>query len=88
MKFHFCVFSMITCAIPYMVLVMCTAHVHSANILSGTHPELIKNASFMPKLINGKWPVSLGQLEGQLKKVVGTFPITAAQSRINAPFTV
>ena len=31
----------------------------------------------MPGLIHGKRPVSLGQLEEQLKKVVGAFPITA-----------
>ena len=36
-----------------------------------------KNASSVPGLINGKRPVSLGQLEGQLKKLVGAFPITA-----------
>ena len=41
-------------------------------------PKIDKNASCVPKLINGKWPVSLGLLEGQLKKVVGAFPITAA----------
>ena len=33
---------MITAIIPYMVLVMCTAHVYSSNILSGTHPKMIK----------------------------------------------
>ena len=39
-------------------------------------PKIDKNASSVPKIINGKWPVNLGQLEGQLKKVVGAFPIT------------
>ena len=33
-----------------------------------------KNASSVPKLSNGKWPVSLGQLEGQLKNVAVSFP--------------
>ena len=40
-------------------------------------PQIDKNASSVPKLTSGKWPVSLGQLEAQLKNVVGSFPITA-----------
>ena len=62
---------------------MCTAHVYSANILSGTRPKMKKNASSVPKLINGKWPMRLGQKEGQLKKVVAVFPITASKLDIN-----
>ena len=40
-------------------------------------PTIDKNASSVPGLINGKRHVSLGQLEEQLKKLVGVFPITS-----------
>ena len=46
-------------------------------------PTIDKNASSVPGLINGKWPLSLGQPEGQLKKVVGVFPITTQQPNVN-----
>ena len=39
-------------------------------------PTIDKNASSVPGLIHGKRPVSLGQLEEQLKKLVVAFPIT------------
>ena len=39
-------------------------------------PTIDKNASSMPGLIHGKRPVSLRQLEEQLKKMLGAFPIT------------
>ena len=39
-------------------------------------PTIDKNASSVPGLINERRPVSLGQLEEQLKKVLGAFPIT------------
>ena len=39
-------------------------------------PTFTKNALFEPALTNRKWPTCLGQLEEQLKKWVGTFPIT------------
>ena len=45
---------MIKAVIPYMVLVMWTAHVYSANILSRPHLKMKKKASSVPKLINGK----------------------------------
>ena len=43
-----------------------------------------QDASSVPKLINGKWPASLGQLAGGglLKKVAGAFPITTCINRI------
>ena len=47
----------------------CKYHIHDI-------PTIDKNASSVPGLINGKRPVSLGQLGEQLKKLVGTFPIT------------
>ena len=75
-----CVFLMIFAAISYLVLVMSTVHVYSANIL---HVELLKSvkfASFVPKLTNGKRPVHLGGLEGKLKNLVGVFPITAVSN--------
>ena len=43
-------------------------------------PTIDKNASSVPGLIHGKRPVSLGQLEGQLKKLVVAFPITTCMS--------
>ena len=39
-------------------------------------PTIDKNASSVPRLIHGKRPVSPGQLEKQLKKLVVAFPIT------------
>ena len=55
-------------------------HVHCACLfckyLVWATPKNDKNASSVPKVITGKWPVCLGQKEGQLKKVVGVFPIT------------
>ena len=60
---------MITAAIPYMALVMSTAHVYSANILSVKWLKSVKIASFVPKLTNGNWPVGLGQNEEKLKKL-------------------
>ena len=60
---YVCVFLMITAVIPYMVLVMFTMHVYSCP----GHVQNDKNVSSVPKLINGKWSVSLGQKEGQLK---------------------
>ena len=39
-------------------------------------PTIKKNASSVPGLSNGKWLTSLGQLEEQLKKMAGAFPIT------------
>ena len=70
-----CVFSIITAVIPYMVLVMYCACPFCKNLVWDM-PKIDKNASSVPKLFNGKWPVSLGQLERQLKKVIGVFPIT------------
>ena len=70
MKFHLCVyFSMITAVILYMVLVMSTAHVYSANILSVKWLKSVKIASFVPILTNGNWPVHLGQNAGKLKNL-------------------
>ena len=40
-------------------------------------PTFTKNASSEPGLTNRKWPTCLGQVEEQLKKWVGTFPITS-----------
>ena len=39
-------------------------------------PTSTENASFQPGLSNKKRPTCLGQLEAQLKKLVGAFPIT------------
>ena len=39
-------------------------------------PTFTKNASFQPGLGNRKWPTCLGQVEEQLKKWVGSIPIT------------
>ena len=41
-------------------------------------PTFTKNASFHPGLSSRKRPTCLGQLEAQLTKWVGAFPITAA----------
>ena len=56
--------------IPYMVLVMYCA-CPFCKYLVYAMPQIDKNASSVPKLTNGKWPVSLGRL----KRVVGSFPI-------------
>ena len=71
---------MIKTVIPYMVLVMSTAHVYSANTLSVKWLKSVKIASFVPKLTNGKWPVCLGQNEGKFKKLAVVFPITTAKA--------
>ena len=63
-----------------MVLVMSTAHVYSANILSVKWLKSVKIASYVPKLTNGKRSVLQGQNEGKLKKLAGVFPITTANS--------
>ena len=39
-------------------------------------PTFTNNASSEPGLSNRKWPTCLGELEAQLKKLVGAFPIT------------
>ena len=48
-------------------------------------PTIDKNTSSVPKLNTGKRPVSLGQLEGQLEKVVGAFPITTLPAMVSTP---
>ena len=67
---------MIITGIPYLVLVMSTAHVYSENILYVKSLKSVKIASFVSKVSNGKRPAHLGQLEGRLKNLVGVFPIT------------
>ena len=62
------------CVIPYMVLVMYYTCPFCKNLVHDM-PQIDKNASSVPELTNGKWPVSLGHLEGQLKNMVGSFPI-------------
>ena len=75
-----CVFSIITSHIWYW---SCTAHDLFCKNLVCAMPQIDKNASSVPGLTNGKWPVSLGQLEGPLKNVVGSFPITTGHSQMS-----
>ena len=68
------VFSLIIAVIPYLVLLMSTAHVHSVNFLYVESLKSVKIASSVPKGSNGKRPACLGQLGGgKLKKLVGVF---------------
>ena len=46
-------------------------------------PTFTKNASSQPGLTTGKRPTCLGQIEKQLKKWVGVFPITLFCSNLD-----
>ena len=67
---------MIIAAIPYLAMVMCSAHVCTVNFLYVESLKSVKIASFLPGKVNGKRPACLGQQEGKLKNLVVVFPIT------------
>ena len=67
---------MIIAGIPYVVMVMCSAHVCTVNFLHIESLKSVKIASLLPENINGKRPACLGQQEGKLKNLVVVFPIT------------
>ena len=84
-----CVFSIITAAIPHMVLVMCTAHVYSANILPGPCPkveivphvclELPGKEAYMPRSARG-----VVEIDWQLLSPV----TTSCEDRIRAAVSI